>query len=360
MRFINYIKRTFPLKIFSFFLLTVLISSLFTGCDSPEEHRFSQFLMDTHVTMIIYGDSTLAEEAKDEAFAEMGRLEALMSRSVEDSDVWRINEKAGKEPVEVDDATIEVVKKAVEYGEVTGGAFDITVAPLLDLWGLFDPDLEPEEQPAPQVELDEIPSQAEIDDRLELVNFRDIEINEEENTVFLPKEGMGIDLGGIAKGYIVDKGIEVLKEAGIEHAFIDGGGDIRALGDKPDDSPWKIGVQDPEAAEVPEQDILGVLPAVDTSVVTSGDYERYVEIDGEKYHHIINPQTGYPSEGLTSVTIKAEDAAAADALSTGVFIMDIDEGIQLVEDLPGVEGVLVTDDMDTEYTSGLEGVFELR
>lgn len=303
------------------------------------EYRFNWFLMDTNVNVIIYskdGQKTV-EAAAGKAFDEMKGLEELLSRGVEGSDVWLINEGAGS-PVQVSGATLSLVQDAVHYGRISGGAFDVTIAPLMNIWGFFDQE-------------SRLPSGEEIDSALPLVDYRNLHVDVEKSEVALLKPGMELDPGGIAKGLIVDKGMEVLQREGIEKAIINAGGDIRVLGDKPGGLPWRIGVRNPRDNGAKES--MVVLPLVDTAVATSGDYERFFVQDGIRYHHIIDPHTGYPAAGLTSVTVTAPDTVTADALSTAVFIMGPEKGMELVESLPGIEAILVGPHQEIIFSSGL-------
>jgi thiamine biosynthesis lipoprotein len=169
--------------------------------------------------------------------------------------------------------------------------------------------------------------------------------------VYLPKSGTEIDLGGIAKGYVVDRAVDVLRQSGITSASVDAGGDIRLIGGKPGGRPWRVGVRHPR-----ERDrIIAVLELLDSAVVTSGDYERYFMLGGTRYHHLLDPDTGLPAAGLASVTVVAADATTADALSTTVFVMGRERGLALIESLPGVEAILVTAELDVILSSGLVG-----
>lgn len=283
-----------------------------------------------------------AEEVRDDIFNEVERLEKIFSRSIPGSDVATVNNNAGREPVPVSEEAFSVTKKAVEFAELTGGAFDPTIAPLTDLWGFFS---EHEYR---------VPDEQEIEAALELVDYSLVEFNVEENSIYLPLEGMGLELGGIAKGFIVDRALEILKEAGINNAYVNAG-DIGLIGNRPDGEPWRIGVRNPRD----ESSMIAVLPLVDQSVDTSGDYERAFEEDGIKYHHILDPHTGKPADELASVTVISDTTIDADVLSTAAFVLGADKGFILIEELENTQGVFVTPELNITYTSGLQDIIEL-
>lgn len=324
-------------------IIAALLYISWQGTASARLHDFAHMLMGTEVTLRLHSDNRReAEQAGQAAFEEMARVEALLSRTVDDSDVERVNRRAGSGPVTVSPETVTVLRAALEYAQLSGGAFDPTVAPLLDLWGFPGGDKR-------------VPEPAEIETLLPLVDFNLVELDEQSGTVFLPAAGISIDLGAIAKGYNVDRGLAVLSAAGVKHAFLNAGGDIGLLGTRPDGSPWRIGIGHPRE---PGQ-VIGVLPlSGDIAVVTSGDYERFFEEGGRSYHHILDPSTGYPSRLLAGVTIVAPTAMEADALSTAVFVLGPARGMELVEDLPGVEAVLITPELKVTVSSGLKDIFE--
>lgn len=321
-------------------LLLAAVGLYICGCSNEGEDRKTRtyFVMDTRVDITIYGvDNRLFNDIALEVFAEMERLENIFSRHLPESDVSRINQSAGKMPVEVEPETLYVLQKALDMYEKTGGVFDPTVGPLLELWGFGT------ENPA-------VPGSEEISRTLELVDYSAVEIDEEKGTVFLPRQGMKIDLGGIAKGYIVDKGQEVIQRYDVQAAFINAGGDISMSGRKPDEEKWRVAVKNPVDVS---GDFADVIEMEEGSVATSGDYERFFEEDGRVYHHILDPATGYPAEVLSSVTIVAADTLTADALSTGIFVIGLEKGLELLEELDGIEGVLIDKEGAIYRTAGL-------
>lgn len=261
--------------------------------------------MDTFIEMTAYGAK--ATEALTACSAEIRRLEALFSATEESSDVHRIN-GARSQAVAVSSDTAEILRSAKELSRSTDGCFDPTVYPLVQLWGFHT--------------VPKVPDAGSIESLLIGVGAERITTDGE--TVALP-EGMGIDLGGIAKGYATDRLAELVKKYGVASAMFTLGGNVRVLGRKPDGSDWRIGVRDPAR----EDGIIGVVSISDRSVITSGSYQRYFEENGKRYHHILDPKTGYPSEnGLVSVTVIADSGVRADALSTALFVMGEEAAIR--------------------------------
>ncbi len=301
-------------------------------------------IMDTVVTVRVYAETKEAgDEAADKALSVMKGLEDELSRHVAGSPVDVINRKAGKEAVQVSPHVLSVIQEALETARLTGGAFDITVTPLLDLWAIGTVEAR-------------VPGPAEIEEKMGLIDYSQVQI--QEGRVFLPREGMALDLGGVAKGYIVDQGIAALREEGIQAAYLDAGGDIRVMGEKPDGTPWRIGIRHPRD----RNKVLAVIPLTgDGAVVTSGDYQRYFEEGGIRYHHIIDPATGYPARaGVLSATVIAGDTMTADILSTAFFVLGVEKSLELVEALPGIEAVLITEDLQIYMSSGIEDSIELK
>lgn len=260
-------------------------------------------------------------------------IENKLSPYIPESEISIINTKADQEPVKVSDLTFHVLKKSLMIAEMTDGAFDPSFAAAGDLWSLNP------ENPA-------IPSETELAEKMKLVDFRSVLLNNDNQTVALEKKGMRLDLGGIAKGTAIDKAVEVIRTSGFENALVNAGGDIFAAGKNAKGEKWKVAVLNPRDKD----DFLAVIPVSDVAVVTSGDYERMVEIDGKRYHHILNTRTGKPAEKCISVTVVARDAETADALSTALFVLGPEEGIELVKKLPGTEALIVAPDGNLFYT----------
>ncbi len=305
------------------------------GCDAaPAYNSALGFYLDAVITISGYADKEILEGA----VALCGEYEKIFSRTVKGSDVWRINHGEGS-PVRVCGDTAELLTIALEVCEKSGGALDITIAPASDLWD-FKAD-EPE-----------IPDSGELSSAAELVDYTKLKL--EGDMVTLPA-GMAIDLGAVAKGYIADKAAEYLKEKGVESAILNLGGNVVALGCKPDGSKWSIGIQDPEK----ENGRAGYSVLVaDESVVTSGIYQRGFDKDGVRYHHILDRATGWPVQnGLASVTIIADSSAMADAMSTACFVLGRDMGMSFAEEM-GVQAVFIGKDGKVSCTPALEGKLE--
>jgi len=231
-----------------------------------------------------------------------------------------------------------LLEESVLLSELTKGSFDITIYPLWKIWKF-------------EGESVEMPDEEEIEKELQLVNYKNIII--ENGKIKFIKRGIGIDLGGIAKGYAVDAAIKVLKDKNINSAIVNAGGDMYVLGRK-QGKPWRIGIRHPRR----EGEILGTIKVEDKAIVTSGDYERFFFSGGKKYHHIINPKTGYPADECQSVTIVAKEATFADGLATGIFVLGPEEGMALIESLEGVEGVIVNKEGEVSVSSGLVSKIE--
>lgn len=328
--------------------------------------------MGTVVEITLVGkDEAKLNAAAEAAFAEIQRLEALMSHYREDSDVARINNAAGKEAVAVSKETFEVIEVSLNASRLTNGAFDVTMGVLVKAWrftpleGIASKSDEyinrtdqKSQGPLTGFTKDDKgeltpPSAEEVKKLLPLVDYRQIMIDKQNNTVKLAKQGMRINLGGVAKGYIVGKAVEVLKKNGITRGMVHAGGDMIVF-TEPDSPPWLIGIQDPRNKD----NIVGTIKVSNTAIATSGDYERFFIKDGKRYHHIINPSTGFPANKSMAVTIVTKDPALADALSTGIFVMGLVDGMKLIEELPDAEGLIIGADGKMIVSSGLQGKIE--
>lgn len=339
-------KRSLPGFIIFTIIALVVVYAVYSliGLNNPGKEMFNyrHMAMDTDIDLRLQAESRReAEELKDQVFDEIERLEMLFSRSLEGSDIYRVNSRAGIEPVQVSPEVLKVLLAAVEYAAMSGGAFDPTIAPLLDAWGFLGQQYR-------------LPNREEMEEALALVDYTRLEIDREESTVYLPGEGMSLDMGGIAKGYIVDRGLEILDDAGVKHAFLNAGGDIGLLGSKDDGTPWRIGVRHPR-----ENKNAAVISFSEGAVVTSGDYQRSFEEEGVKYHHILDPDSGMPAAFLASVTVTAPTAMLADVLSTAVFVMGPEEGMALVENMEDVEALIYTQGLEMLVSSGLEEKLEI-
>lgn len=283
-----------------------------------------------------------AEAAAEAVFDVFRRADAEMSEWKESSPLSEVNRRAGGEPVKVPPELLDVVRRGIEIGDLTGGAFDVTWAAL---WGLWDfRAAEPRVPPADEIAV-----------RAALVDYRRVEVDEAAGTLRLPEPGMKIGLGGIAKGYSLELAAEALRERRLTDFLLVSGGQVYAAGSH-GDRPWRVGIRDPRGGP---EDFFARVEVADASLSTSGDYERYFILDGVRYHHILDPATGRPARGLRSVTVLCADPVLADGLSTGIFVMGPDRGLALAERLEGVEAVLVDDAAEVKVTSGLQDRLEI-
>ena len=296
---------------------------------APAKVTMEEAAMGTHLSFAAFTTERLDEAAVRRAFgdavAEIRRVEALMT-TWHPSDLTRINDAAGVAPVEVSQETFDLIAESLHDSELSKGAFDITFESLHGLWK-FDQDLDPNP-----------PSAAAIKAKLPLVDYHHVKLDKGKRTVYLDAKGVRIGLGGIAKGYAVDRAAAVLDKAGLESFYVQAGGDLFTRGHKPDGSEWQTGIRDPRG---PEGTFFALLPVSDHAFSTAGDYERSYLASGKRYHHIIDPHTGYPATASRSVTIYAPTALLADEIDDAVFILGPKDGLALVESLDGVGAVIV-------------------
>ena len=314
-------------------LVLILVCALnLVGCASaqPKKQTAVGFYLDTVITLTAYVDDATV---LNDALAECGRYERLLSRTVEGSDVWRINH-AGGQPLEVSNETLEILDVARQVSERSGGMFDVTIAPVSTMWDFTSGTAL-------------VPDADAIAKAATLVDYT--KVKTDGGLVILP-EGMMIDLGGIAKGYIADAVKGYLAERGVESAVLSFGGNIVTIGLKPDGSPWKVGIQD---IDKPTGEYMLVSLNYGGSTVTSGIYERGFESGGVYYHHILDPNTGWPVQNeLASVTIFSDSSMWGDALATAAFSLGTEAGTRLIEGIDGVEAVFIARDRSVSATSG--------
>lgn len=309
-------------------LVGILVPIWAISCaPKADVEKVAKPLMGTVVEIsVVSGDPRHGSLALQAAFEEMARLEAMMSAFRDDSELSRLNREASSRPVRVSPELFEVIKMALALSRTTRGAFDITVGPLMKLWPFYAPEKR-------------VPSAEEIREVLRRVGYGLVNLSPQERTVSFAVSGMALDLGGIAKGYAIDRAVAVLKERGIEAALVNAGGDVFAYGKKPGNQPWRVGLRHPRNP----QELLAALPLTDKAVVTSGDYERYFLVDGKRYSHIVDPRSGVTAQRTASVTVVASSAAYADGLATGMLVLGPEEGLALAESLPGVHAAIVTE-----------------
>lgn len=323
-------------------LAGVLLALVISGCRAaapvPDLVEDSRLAMGSSLRIAVWTrDTAGASQAMQRVFAEFDRLDRTLSVWHADSDVSRLNAAAGRGPVPVGADTLAVLAAAIDAGRATGGKFDITFGALSDVWR-FDHDQD-----------GRVPSAAEIARRLPLVDYTAVRVDAVAGTAQLGREGVRVHLGGIGKGYAVDRGVRMLRDAGFSDFLIQSGGDLYASGTR-GDRPWRAGLADPRGVGGAS---FAAIDLRDETFSTSGDYERAFVKDGVRYHHILDPDTGEPARLCRSVTIVAPSAMTADWVSTGAFILGPDAGMRLVESLPDVEAVIVTAGNDVQVSSGL-------
>jgi thiamine biosynthesis lipoprotein len=325
----------------------VLCMFLFSACEKKEKKDIkisrNGFFLDTFIDISLY--DTTDEKLLDGCFEILKDIENKMSRHDKDSEISKINNKAGKSYTKVSDDVYYVIKKSLEFSNLSNGNFDITIGKLASLWNIGNKDAK-------------VPSKEDIQEALKYINYKDIKIKENTNMVKLDKKDMIIDLGGIAKGYASDKIKNYLQSKNIKRAIINLGGNICVIGEKSNNTPWNIGIQNPFNNR---GDYLGVLKVKNKSVITSGIYERFLEYKGKKYHHILSPFDGYPIQNeLVSVSIISYDGIDCDALSTSLFALGKDKGLKLANELKNIDAIFVTKDKQIYLTDDIKDKFILN
>lgn len=335
---------TYKHFLFVFFTLLAFSSCKAKSVESTKNSTLSnpiesetRLVLGTICTIQLYEKGTQA--LYDNLFDRLVQIEQIMSVNISTSDIARINLAAGIEAVTVSNDTFTVLKTALEYAELTNGAFNPAIGPLVNLWAIGS-------------DTPHLPSQQEIDTAISLCNWREVQLTESTHpTVFLAQKGMALDLGGIAKGYAADEVAEILRDEGVERAIIDLGGNIYGLGEKENGDAWRVGIKNPfDSTSAP---ILRI-DVKNKSVVTSGVYERFFERDNKRYHHLLNANTGYPADnGLMSVTIVTESSVIADVLSTAVFVMGKQKGMDFLQNI-GQSGLCIDADKNIRSTEELK------
>jgi len=320
-------------------LLLVITGIMFIAL-RPKPQRFSMTsdAMSTYVSIsAVSRDQQVAESAIKAAFSSIRDLEKRLSWWTRTSEMAAISFNAGIRSVRVSPETYELARISVDISNNTSGAFDPTVGPLMRLWDL-------------QQEV--VPSKEQVSAMLEITGFRRIRLDPSEKSIALVKSGMSFDTGGIAKGYAVDRAVEILKVHGIDSGLVAIAGDMRAFGTREDGKPWKVGIRDPRG--VSEKELIATLELRDEAISTSGDYERFFIKDGKRYHHILDPATGYPAEGTMSFSVLAPRAVLTDGYSTGAFVLGPEKGLEAIKK-QGLEGVAISSDGRVFVSEGLKG-----
>jgi thiamine biosynthesis lipoprotein len=327
----------------SYIALLLSFSIFLVACkDNTKPVEKETYMMGTIVNLKVYGKN--AEKATERAITRVEEIENKMSVNIETSEISKLNSKAGVSAEKLSADTYSVLEKAVKYSELTKGAFDPTIEPIVKLWGIG-------------TDAERVPSEDEINEKLKLIDYKDIILDSKNSTAKLKRTSQAVDLGAIAKGYTADEIKGILLENKISSAIINLGGNIYAMGKKVDGTDWNIGIQNPLNSR---GEYLGTISVSDKSIVTSGNYERFFMVGEKRYHHIFDPKSGYPSEnGIISTTIISDTSIDGDVLSTSTYILGVEKAKQLIESIDGVEAIFVTDDKKIYVTSGVKETFNL-
>ena len=323
--------------------LLTLLCNVLSGCVGVAPIQESavitraQMHMGTLVKITVIARSELiAQAAATAGFAEIRRLEELLSTWIPTSELSRVNASAGKTPVLVGPETLTIIQRAMQAAEMTGGGFNIAIGPAVDAWRV--------------TEGQRIPTESELDALRPLVDLQAVHVNVQERTIFLEKTGMRIDVGGIGKGYAADQAVDAIRRAGAVAGVVALSGDIKTFGRLPGGMMFPVGIQHPREDEA----VLAWIDLKDEAISTAGDYERFFERDGIRYHHILDPRTLQPARSCQSVTVIAREGVWADGLDTGIFVMGPERGMELVEQLRDIEVIIVDAEGRLLVSSGLK------
>jgi thiamine biosynthesis lipoprotein len=318
------------------------LGTLLVGCagfptpSEPVVVKRAQMQMGTLVRITAVARSeSIAQAVATAGFVEIHRLEELLSTWIPTSELSRVNTSAGVKPVSVSQETMKVVQGAIQVAEMTDGGFNIAIGPAVDAWNV--------------IEGRRIPAESELESLRPLVDLQAVHADVRKQTIFLEKTGMRIDVGGIGKGYAADQAVMAMKKAGAVAGVVALSGDIKTFGRLPGERKFPVGIQHPRK----EGDVLIFIDLEDEAISTAGDYERFFERDGVRYHHILDPKTLQPARSCQSVTVIAREGIWADGLDTGIFVMGVESGMKLVEALPDVEAIIVDHEGLVHVSSGL-------
>ena len=328
-------------KIITLILLVITLA----GCSAGKNNPVSEtgYFLGTIVKITVYDD--VSEDIFTKSFNIIQSYENMLSRNIPDSEISGINSMAGIGEVKVSEDTYSLLEKGIAYSVLSDGRFDISVGPLVSLWGIGTDNAR-------------VPGNEEISNALQLTGYKKIKLNSRNRSAELPEKGMEIDCGAVAKGFIADRVSDFLKEEGIKSAIINLGGNILTIGTKPDKSPFRIGIQDPSDTR---GEYIGIAEINGKSLVTSGIYERYFEADGIRYHHILDSETGYPvNNNVQSISVLTDLSADGDALSTALFSMGIKDGLLFAESYENLEILYISKENKIFMTDGFSKIFTLR
>lgn len=338
----NLLMSQIPVLLLGIFCL--LTSSCKGSRPEPKIYQRTQFLLGTLVEIkVVSNDPAEADRAIGNAFSRIRQIEDLMSARRPGTWIERISREAAGRPLVIPQEMVKIIGLCQKYSRLTDGAFDISIGAITRLWQFDRP-------------METIPDARAVEDALRLVDFNKIRLDSQNGTIELVLMGMSLDLGAAAKGYAVDEAVEEIKGEGIKAGLVNAGGDLKSFGRKPGGESWNIGIQDPDHSER----IIGSIRLDDIALVTSGDYERYIIHEGIKYHHILDPKTGWPARGCKSVSAACAEALEADILSTALFVLGPEKGMALLEDLPGAEGMIIDASGKMFISSGWKGALRLE
>ncbi len=332
-------------------LLLLCLSIGLTGCGNSKSPSVSTvepvsksfYVFDTIVQVRVY-DETVTEHHFEDIQGILDTIEIQMNRSNDKSELADVNRNAGVKPVHVSEDTYFVVSKALEYSERSLGRFDLTIGPLVSLWNIGH-------------EGAKVPPMDKIAEAMKLSNYKNVKLNPDKQEIYLSEKEMELDLGSIAKGFAADKIVEYLQNKGFKSAIIDLGGNVFAMGKKPGDQLWTIGIQDPDESR---GNPIGNIHVDNKTIVTSGVYERYFVENGKHYHHILDPKTGFPVDNnINSVTILTDKSIDADGLSTTIFALGLEQGLAFIEKTEHVDALFITTDKKIYATSGIQDLLEM-
>lgn len=311
------------LKSFSHLFLILLSSSVFS---QVQRSRLVTLMGSKFEITLVDKDSLSAEKNIDKSVSEIRRIENLISEWNPETQISEVNRNAGIKPVKVDAEVFALTEKGIYFSQLTDGAFDISIVAMDKIWKFDD-------------SMNKLPSEESIRNSVKNVGYQNIILDKTNSTIFLKNKGMKIGFGSIGKGYAADKTRELMKSFGVKAGIINASGDISAWGTQPDGTPWAIGINNPFRDDT----IAAVLYLKENAVTTSGSYEKYAEINGKRYSHIMNPKTGYPSTGLTSVTVVGPNATMANGFSTSIMVLGKKKGLKLIKKFPDYQYLLITD-----------------
>jgi len=330
------IRISIPITMLFFDMILVVACAGVPSATTPVVLKRAQMHMGTLVTItVVAPDRDVGNRAMQAGFYEIKRLEGLFSTWKPESELSHVNVEAGHQPVQVSRETLELVLRSLELSQLTQGGFNIALGPAIEAWSV--------------TERQDIPDDEALQQLKSLVDWADIQVNQEARTIYLSHRGMRIDVGGIGKGYAADRAVEEMKRVGAKGGVVALSGDIKTFGVLPESNGFPVGIRHPRR----EETLIGVIDLKDEAISTAGDYERFFEREGVRYHHILDPQTLRPARTCRSVTVIAKDGIVADGLDTGIFVLGPERGMDLVERLPNVEVIIIDDQGKMTVSSGL-------